>query len=157
MPSGDYVEVLEQRLPADAPALQSGPIVTANGERVGEHAGFARYTVGQRRGLPARSGRALFVLAIRPETREVVVGSAEELEATSVTLEDVNWLGEPLGPGDRCEVQVRYRARAAAALVREAGPGRLELALLEPVRAVSPGQSGVLYRGDRVLGGGIIA
>ena len=154
---GDYVEVLERRLPADAPALQNGPIVSSSGEQLGEHAGFARYTVGQRRGLPARPGRALFVLRIKPESREVVVGPAEELETSSVSLEDVNWLtSEPLGPGDRCEVQIRYRARPAAAEVRAAGPDRLALNLLEPARAVAPGQSGVLYRGDRVLGGGII-
>jgi tRNA-specific 2-thiouridylase len=157
VPSGDYVDVLERRLPAEAPALQPGPIVTTDGEHLGEHAGFARYTVGQRRGLPARSGRALFVLQIRPESREVVVGPAEELEARAVSLEEVNWLAEPLHPGDRCEVQIRYRARPAAAEVRAASPDTLELALLEPVRAVAPGQSGVLYRGDRMLGGGILA
>jgi tRNA-specific 2-thiouridylase len=151
------VEVLERRLPAGAPALQSGPIVTSGGEQIGEHAGFARYTVGQRRGLPARSGRALFVLQIRPESREVIVGPAEELDAASVSLEEVNWLAEPLRIGDRCEVQIRYRARPVAATVRVAGPDSLALDLLEPVRAVAPGQSGVLYRGDRVLGGGIIA
>ena len=157
VPSGDYLDVLERRLPAEAPALQPGPIVTTDGEHLGEHAGFARYTVGQRRGLPARSGRALFVLQIRPESREVVVGPAEELEARAVSLEEVNWLAEPLHPGDRCEVQIRYRARPAAAEVRAAAPDTLELALLEPVRAVAPGQSGVLYRGDRMLGGGILA
>jgi tRNA-specific 2-thiouridylase len=153
---GDYVDVLERRLPAEAPALQSGPIVTSSGERIGEHAGFARFTVGQRRGLPARAGRALFVLQIKPESREVVVGPAEELEASTISLDEVNWLTEPLGPGDRCEVQIRYRARPAAAEVRAAGPDTLRLDLLEPVRAVAPGQSAVLYRGDRVLGGGII-
>ncbi len=157
VPDGDYVGVLERRLPAGAAALQSGPIVTSAGERIGEHAGFARYTVGQRRGLPAGSGRALFVLGIRPETREVVVGPAEELGRASVALEEVNWLGDPLRAGDRCEVQIRYRARPAAAEVRRAGPDTIELALLESVRAVAPGQSGVLYAGDRVLGGGIIA
>jgi tRNA-specific 2-thiouridylase len=157
VPGGDYVDVLERHLPAEAPALQSGPIVTSSGERIGEHAGFARYTVGQRRGLPARPGRALFVLQIRPQTREVVVGPAAELEAVAVSLEEVNWLADPLAPGERCEVQIRYRARPAAAEVRAAGPDTLELALLESVRAVAPGQSGVLYRGDRVLGGGIIA
>ena len=156
VPSGDYLDVLERRLPAAAPALQPGPIVTTAGEQLGEHAGFARFTVGQRRGLPARPGRALFVLQIRPESREVIVGPIEELEARAVSLEGVNWLAEPLDPGDRCEVQIRYRARPAPAEVRAAGPDTLELALLEPVRAVAPGQSGVLYRGDRVLGGGIL-
>jgi tRNA-uridine 2-sulfurtransferase len=156
VPDGDYVGVLARRLPAGAPALQPGPIVTAAGERVGEHAGFARYTIGQRRGLPSGSGEPLYVTAIRPETREVVVGTAAELDCWSVVLEDVNWLAEPLAAGDRCDVQIRYRARPVQAAVVAAAPGRLELSLLEPARAVAPGQSGVLYDGDRVLGGGII-
>ncbi len=157
VPDGDYVAVLERRLPAGAPGLQPGPIVTAAGERIGEHAGFARYTVGQRRGLPAGSSEPLFVTAIRPGTREVVVGPAQELDSWSVSLEEVNWLAEPLAVGDRCDVQIRHRARPVQAAVCSAGPGRLELALLEPARAVAPGQSGVLYDGDRVLGGGVIA
>ena len=156
VPDGDYVAVLERRLPAGAPALQPGPIVTAAGERIGEHAGFARFTVGQRRGLPAGSGRALFVTAIRPETREVVVGGREDLAARRVALEAVNWLSAPLAPGARCEVQVRHRAGAVPATVSAAGVRTLDLDLLEPAWAVAPGQSGVLYDGERVLGGGII-
>lgn len=157
VPDGDYAGVLSRRLPAGAPALEPGPIVTAAGERVGEHAGFARYTIGQRRGLPSGSGEPRYVTAIRPETREVVVGPVEDLDCRAVTLEEVNWLAEPLAAGDRCEVQIRYRARPVQAAVASAAPGRLALALLEPARAVAPGQSGVLYDGDRVLGGGIIA
>jgi tRNA-specific 2-thiouridylase len=112
--------------------------------------------VGQRRGLPAGRGQPFFVLAIRPQTREVVVGPVEELAASSLTLDEINWLAEPLQPGDRCQAQIRYRSRPVEAEVRAVGPAKLDLALLEPVRAVAPGQSGVLYRGDRVLGGGII-
>jgi tRNA-specific 2-thiouridylase len=157
VPDGDYAAVLERRLPAGAPALQPGPIVTAAGEQVGEHAGFARYTVGQRRGLPSGSGTPLYVTAIRPETREVVVGPAEDLAVWSVALEEVNWLSAaPLEPGARCQLQVRHRAKAVQAAVCAVGPGTLQLALLEPARAVAPGQSGVLYERDRVLGGGVI-
>jgi len=156
VPDGDYVTVLAQHLPAGAAALQPGPIVTAAGERLGEHAGFARYTIGQRRGLPSGSGEPLYVTAIRPQTREVVVGPVEELETWSVALEEVNWLTEPLASGARCEVQIRHRAVPVQAAICAAGAGTLELALLEPARAVAPGQSGVLYDGDRVLGGGVI-
>jgi tRNA-specific 2-thiouridylase len=156
VPDGDYAAVLAQRLPAGAPALQPGPIVSSAGERLGEHAGFARYTIGQRRGLPARAGDPLYVTAIRPETREVVVGPAEELETWSVALDEVNWLARPLAAGDRCELQIRYRAKPVQASVCAAGPGTLELTLLEPARAVAPGQSGVLYDRDHVLGGGVI-
>jgi tRNA-specific 2-thiouridylase len=157
VPDGDYVAVLEERLPADAPALVPGPLVTTGGEVVGEHRGFARYTIGQRKGLPGGAAEPRFVVAIRPETREVVVGGLADLEGHRVTLEEVNWLADPLREGDACEVQVRYRARAVPATVVSAGDGALGLVLAEPVRAITPGQSGVLYAGDRVLGGGVIA
>src|SRR6476661_10792337 len=79
VPDDDYVAVLETRLPADAPALQPGPLVTTAGAVVGEHAGFARYTIGQRRGLPGGFPEPMYVVAIRPDTREVVVGPGDEL------------------------------------------------------------------------------
>jgi tRNA-specific 2-thiouridylase len=157
VPNDDYVSVLGRHLPADAPALVPGPLVSTTGEVIGEHSGYGRYTIGQRKGLPGGSGGARYVVAIHPDRREVVVGSAEDLAGHSVQLEEVNWLTDPLQPGDRCEVQVRYRARGAAATVLERHDGRLSLALETPVRAIAPGQSGVLYGpGGRVLGGGVI-
>ncbi len=159
VPTGDYLPVLERHLPADAPALQPGPIRTTAGDVIGEHQGYARYTVGQRRGLPGGSPEPMFVVAIHPEERAVIVGTADDLLGWRVALEEVNWLVErPLAVGDVCEVQVRYRAAAVPARVTEADAhtGRLVLALDEGVRAVTPGQSGVLYDGDLVLGGGVI-
>jgi tRNA-specific 2-thiouridylase len=157
VPDDDYVAVLERHLPAEAPALAPGAVVTTSGDVIGEHHGFARYTVGQRRGLPGGSREPWYVVAIRPETREVVVGTAEELAGRRVALEELNWLVEPLEPGDRCAVQLRYRADAVPATVLSDGP-TLRLELATPVRAITPGQSGVLYGpGDRVLGGGVIA
>jgi tRNA-uridine 2-sulfurtransferase len=157
VPNDDYVSVLERHLPADAPALAPGPLVTTTGEVVGEHHGYARYTIGQRKGLPGGSAGARYVVAIHPERREVVVGSGEDLAGHRVQLDEVNWLADPLEPGDRCEVQIRYRARGAPAIVIERSEEGLTLALETPVRAVTPGQSGVLYgAGGRVLGGGVI-
>jgi tRNA-specific 2-thiouridylase len=158
VPDDDYVGVLERHLPEDAPALAPGPLVTTTGEVIGEHRGYARYTIGQRRGLPGGASDPRYVVAIRPERREVVVGTAEELAGHRVRLEELNLLAEPLAPGDRCEVQLRYRARAVEATVLHAGADAIDLALTTPVRAIAPGQSGVLYDGDgRVLGGGVIA
>jgi tRNA-specific 2-thiouridylase len=157
VPDGDYVQILERELPPDAEALAPGRLVTTTGEVIGEHRGFARYTIGQRRGLPGGSAEPRYVVAIRPETREVVVGTAEDLWGHRLGLEEVNWLADPLGPGDTCEVQVRYRSGAVPAVVRETGDGTLELELASPVRAITPGQSGVLYTEEgRVLGGGVI-
>lgn len=156
VPDGDYVAVLEQHLPPDAPALSPGPIRTTAGEVIGEHRGFARYTIGQRRGLPGGFAHPMYVVGIEPEERAVVVGTADELFGHRLELEEVNWLAEPLQAGDTCEVQVRYRARPAAARVREEAGERLALDLAEPVRAIAPGQSGALYDGERLLGGGVI-
>ena len=157
VPDNDYAAVLEQHLPANAPALAPGPVVTTAGEVIGEHRGYGRYTIGQRKGLPGGFGAPRYVVAIRPERREVVVGTADELAGHRVTLEEVNWLTAPLVRSESCEVQIRYRARGVAATVTRDGPGALELALETPVRAITPGQSGVLYGpGGRVLGGGVI-
>ena len=157
VPNDDYVSVLERHLPSGAPALVPGPLVTTNGEVIGEHAGYGRYTIGQRKGLPGGFETARYVVAINPERREVVVGGADDLAGHSVQLEEVNWLADPLEPGDRCEVQIRYRARGAPATVLDRQADRVSLALETPVRAITPGQSGVLYGlGGRVLGGGVI-
>jgi tRNA-uridine 2-sulfurtransferase len=157
VPDDDYVSVLERHLPADAPALLPGPLVTTSGEIIGEHRGYARYTIGQRKGLPGGFDGARFVVAIHPEKREVVVGGSEELAGHSLRLDELNWLAEPLEPGDRCDVQIRYRAQAAPATVLERSGEWLSLALTTPVRAIAPGQSAVMYGSEgRVLGGGVI-
>jgi tRNA-specific 2-thiouridylase len=159
VPDDDYVAVLQRRLPADAPALAPGPLVTTTGEIIGAHDGFARFTVGQRKGLPGGSHAPQYVVAIRPETREVVVGRNEDLFGHTVSLEEVNWLADPppVGPGDTVWVQCRYRARAVPGTVDTIRNDRIALRLAEPIRAITPGQSGVLYDADdRVLGGGVI-
>ena len=156
VPDGDYVGVLERHLPAAAPALAPGDMVTTDGRVIGEHRGYARYTIGQRRGLPGGARRALYVVDIRPKERQVVVGEAEDLYGNSVRLESVNWLAAPLRAGDPCDVQVRYRAAALPARVTAVDDAALSLHLLTPARAITPGQSGVLYDRERLLGGGVI-
>jgi tRNA-specific 2-thiouridylase len=158
VPDDDYAGVLERHLPSDAPALSPGPLVTTTGEVIGQHRGYARYTIGQRKGLPGGSAEPRFVVAIRPERREVVVGSVEELAGHDVTLEEINWLVPRLGEGARCEVQIRHRARGVPATVVEQREDGVRLALQVPARAITPGQSGVMYDDEgRVLGGGVIA
>lgn len=158
VPDGDYVQVLRQHLPADAPALSPGPVVTTGGEVIGEHEGYANYTVGQRRRLPGGRQLPLYVLGVRPATREVVVGTDAELLGHAVTVAEFNWLDTPLREGDRCRVQLRYRSRAVPARVRHAGDGTVTFDLEIPVRAIAPGQSGAIYdlADDRLLGGGVI-
>ena len=156
VPDGDYARILEQRLPADAPALSRGPIVTSRGAVVGEHNGFARYTIGQRRGVPGGFAVPMYVVAIRPEQRAVVIGTRDELLGNGLIAREVNWLADRPKLGESLSVRVRHRAPLARGeIVRLAGD-ELEIALDEPVSAITPGQSVVLYAGERVLGGGFI-
>ncbi|MGH6692423.1 MAG: tRNA 2-thiouridine(34) synthase MnmA [Gammaproteobacteria bacterium] len=158
VPDDDYAAVLEQHLPADAPALSPGAFVTTDGTVLGEHRGYGRFTVGQRKGLPGGADAPRYVIEIRPASREVVVGGAAELGRDQVRLDEINWLAVPLAPGARCDVQLRYRSRAVPATVAAAATECLDLRLDEPARAVAPGQSGVLYDPEgRVLGGGVIS
>ncbi len=158
VPDNDYMQVLRTRLPADAPALSPGAVVTTSGEVIGEHDGFAGYTVGQRRRLPGGRRLPLYVLGVRPDSREVVVGSDEELLGHRVTVDQLNWLDQPLAAGDACRVQLRYRSEAVPARVRHAGDRTVTFDLDIPVRAIAPGQSGAIYHSDddRLLGGGVI-
>jgi tRNA-specific 2-thiouridylase len=157
VPDGDHTGVIARRLGPEARSLAAGPIVDARGRVLGEHCGYARYTVGQRRGLPGGFGEPMYVVAIRPESRTVVIGPREALLGHGVIATGVNWLVEPVDAGHRVQVRVRHRAPAAPAEIVRSEPGAVELALDEPVAAITPGQSLVMYDGDRVLGGGLIA
>ncbi|MDB4880274.1 MAG: tRNA-specific 2-thiouridylase mnmA [Gemmatimonadetes bacterium] len=156
VPDGDHTRIIARTLGPDAPSLARGPFVRRDGTVAGEHEGFARYTVGQRRGLPGGFAEPMFVVEIRPATREVVIGPREELLGRGIVAGEMNWLVDPLPVGSEVEVQIRHRnSPARATLVRIAGD-ELELAFGTPVSAISPGQSMVLYDGTRVLGGGVI-
>lgn len=156
VPDGDYVAVLRRELPSGAPALSPGPFVLTDGTTVGTHEGFARYTIGQRRALPGGFDEPMFVVAIRPADRAVVIGPRRELLGYGLIAHTVNWLGDAPAVGDRVGVRVRHRAPIAAAEVVRLGDGDIEVALDEPVAAIAPGQSAVFYNGDIVLGGGFI-
>jgi len=136
--------------------LEAGPLVDRSGTVLGEHDGYAGFTVGQRKGLGGGFSEPMYVLEIRPGTREVVVGPAEELDAGGVRVAELNWLTEPPGKGDSVSVQCRSRSRPVPAVVREMGTDRLDLRFERPHRAVTPGQSAVVFRGGQLLGGGRI-
>jgi tRNA-specific 2-thiouridylase len=156
VPDGDYTRILEQRLPADAPALSRGPIIDSSGIIIGEHTGFARYTIGQRRGVPGGFASPMYVIAIRPEQRAVVIGTRDELLGSGVVAREVNWLGDAPGVGGQVSVRVRHRAPLARAEIVRLDGDEIEIALDEPVAAITPGQSVVFYDRQRVLGGGFI-
>ncbi|HEX4470053.1 MAG TPA: tRNA 2-thiouridine(34) synthase MnmA, partial [Gemmatimonadaceae bacterium] len=115
VPDGDHTKIIRKHLGADAPSLSPGPVVRSDGSLVGTHDGFARFTIGQRRGLPGGFREPMYVIDIRAEDRAVVIGPREELLGHGLVAREVNWLGEAPAVGSRVSVQVRHRAPAAAA------------------------------------------
>lgn len=140
-------------LVGDSADDKPGQIVDTRGKVLGTHRGISHFTVGQRRGLGIAAGRRLFVVAIDPDRQQVIVGDREDLAAYGLRASSVNMLTETI-PG-KCEVQIRY-AHPAVGCTVEVREQMLEARFAEPEDAVAPGQSAVLYYGDRVLGGGII-
>lgn len=154
VPDDDYSGFIRRRLPS---AARPGPIRNREGELLGSHQGIAFFTVGQRRGLGIASGRPLYVLEILPEENAIVVGPRDELYSPGLLADDLNWVSidEP-GDAIRVAARIRYRAAEIPALARVRRDGKLEVRFDEPQRAVSPGQTVVLYDGDLVVAGGTI-
>lgn len=156
VPTGDYTDLLRMRLGEDHPSLNPGEMVAPSGEVIGRHAGYARYTVGQRKGLGGGRHQRLYVIEVRPKTNQVVVGTQEHLYRDRVVIGDLNWHGDAPKVGDRVRVQIRHRAPEVMATVLEIDDASISLHLDEPQRAITPGQSGAIYEGDVLLGGGRI-
>ena len=156
VPDGDHAKIIARRLGADTPSLARGPVVLVDGTVVGEHEGYARYTIGQRRGVPGGFSEPMYVVGIRPADRAVVIGPRDALLGRGVVASEMNWLVDALPVGSPVQVQVRHRGTPTPAEIVRIQDGEIELALEEPVAAITPGQSLVLYDGERVLGGGFI-
>ena len=129
---------------------EAGAIVAEDGEELGSHDGFWRFTPGQRRGLGLASPEPLYVLGSRPGTNTVVVGPRESLARRTVTAR-----GRLYMDAERVEAKLRYRSPAVGAAVEPTARG-FRLLLDEPAYGVAPGQAAVLYAGDAVVGSGII-
>ena len=151
---GDYREFLTQEVPQ---AQRPGPFLDPEGRTIGEHRGIAFYTPGQRKGLGLATGERLYVQEVHPETNAVVVGRSENLFRKACTIHDLNWLAADVPQTlDHVEIKYRYASPAVAGHVQPQTAGTLLIEFQKPQKALSPGQSLVLYHGDRVLGGGMI-
>ena len=137
---------------------EPGPVIDELGDRVGEHAGAAGYTVGQRQGLGIALGAPRYVSRVDPSSNVITLARREDLETTRLELEDVRFVAgaapEP-GPFD-VDLRIRHRGTLVPATVRHEAPARWSVETATPVWAAAPGQAAVFYDGDRCLGGGRI-
>lgn len=152
---GDLSEMLRERFSGEA---RPGRILDSDGKVLGEHEGVHRYTVGQRKGLGVALGQRAYVIGIDAEQGDVTLGSDDELAAVGLIAERCNWLTDEVVEEQTTsiEVQIRYRHRAVGATVVRRAGGGAHVRFDVPIRAVTPGQGAVFYRGERLLGGGWI-
>lgn len=154
VPDGDYAAYIEENAGVTIP---EGNFVTLDGKVLGKHKGIIHYTVGQRKGLGLSLGYPAFVLEIRPETNEVVIGTNEDSMTTTLKANRVNFMSvEDLPEPKRVFAKIRYNHKGAWCTVEKTGEDEITCTFEEPQRAVTPGQAVVLYDGEYVLGGGTI-
>jgi len=159
VPGGDYKRFLEAYLSeqGDKSAEIAGEMITTDGMVIGEHAGVHNFTIGQRKGLGVATGSPLYVIQIKNDTRQVVVGRDEELYSRTLVARRVNLISmTQLDEPKRVAVKIRHRHQPAPAVIASAGPDELRVTFDEPQRALTPGQAAVFYDGDIVVGGGWI-
>jgi tRNA-specific 2-thiouridylase len=150
----DYRAFLQR----NAPHLgEPGAILNRAGEQLGEHRGLIDYTIGQRKGLGIAAPEPLYVLDKDRARNALIVGTRDELGQSELTATDMNWT-QGIAPESPFEagVKIRYKAAKAPAQVTPLADGRIRVEFEEPQPGITPGQAAVLYRGEEVLGGGII-
>jgi tRNA-specific 2-thiouridylase len=163
VPGGDYKQFIDAYLAEQGESLPdtSGELVTTDGEVIGTHAGIHNFTVGQRKGLGIATGSPLYVLEIRGDRHQVVVGSGEELQSKTLRARRLNWIAvnddaDVLRRPMRVTVKIRNRHEPAAAMISKTGDDEVLATFDQPQRAVTPGQAAVFYDGEIVVGGGWI-
>jgi tRNA-specific 2-thiouridylase len=160
VPGGDYKKFLDAYLAEQGETLPdtSGELVSVGGEVIGTHSGIHNFTVGQRRGLGIATGSPTYVLEIRGDSRQVVVGAADELYSQTLIGKGDNWIAvEDLREPMRVQAKIRYRHEPAACTIEKLPNGDVQVTFDEPQRAITPGQAVVFYDGDVVVGGAWIA
>lgn len=151
---GHYFDFIEQYTGKSYP---EGDFIDKEGNVIGRHRGIIRYTVGQRRGLGISGPEPIYVCAVDPSANTVTLGKEQELFSKMLTAGDVNLISVPGIEGAvRLKAKVRYRQAEQPATVTQTGADTLNIEFDEPQRAITKGQSVVLYDGDIVVGGGII-
>lgn len=155
IPDHDYARFIREN---SHEKLPEGHFVDLEGKILGTHKGITHYTVGQRKGLNLSMKRPVFVVEIRPESNEVVIGESEDVFSNRLICDHLNWMAIDGLHGRSMQVtgKIRYSHKGAPCIIREVEDGVAECVFEEPQRAITPGQAVVFYDGDYVVGGGII-
>ncbi len=151
---GDYKALVQSH--ANVKDLGAGDIVDSSGKVLGRHNGIHSLTIGQRRGLGIAAPQPSYVLDIDPASKRVLVGTKSELACSGLTMERMNWVEPPTAQEFEAQVQVRYRSPAIPSVIRLTENNPCQVRFDKPHPGVTPGQAAVIYRGEKLLGGGWI-
>ena len=155
---GDYRDFLRQQIPDIDTKIGPGYFVDNKGVKIGQHKGFPYYTIGQRKGLGIALGHPAHVLRINAEKNTVMLGTADDLKAEYMLVEDAMIINmQELLDCSNLTVRIRYRSKPIPCQVQPLENGQMLVRFLEEASAITPGQSAVFYDGQRVLGGAFIA
>jgi tRNA-specific 2-thiouridylase len=154
IPDNDYGAFIKGKI---GDKVKEGAIINCKGRILGRHSGIIHYTIGQRRGLGISSPEPLYVTAIDSGKNRIIVGGRKEVLGKELVAEDVRYVSEEAPRGKfAVNARIRYNAKEAPATVIQLRGSRCRVAFKTPQNAITPGQSVVFYKGDEVLGGGII-
>ncbi len=154
IPDNDYAAFIRQRYPE---LFQPGPVYDTSGKILGEHAGIANFTIGQRKGLKIAFGERRYVLKIVPKENAIVIGSEDEVYQTQVWANNCHWVaGAPPAGKIRVWAKVRSQGPGSFALIQPLPEDRIYVKFDQPQWAPTPGQAIVFWQGDEVLGGATI-
>lgn len=155
IPDGDYAKYIEQYA---GTIFEKGNFIDIDGNVLGEHKGIIHYTIGQRKGLGVSSTAPLFVTDINVENNTVTLTHGDELFSDTLIAKDINLISVDHIDGEmQVKAKVRYRQKEQDAIVTQLDEDTIKVKFLEPQRAITKGQSVVLYQGDVVVGGGVIS
>lgn len=154
IPDHDYAKFINEN---SQKQIEPGNFVTKEGKILGKHRGITHYTVGQRKGLNFSMGHPVFVLEIRPDTNEVVIGDGTQVFSDRLFAGNINFMAlSGLEEEREVTAKIRYSHKGAACKIHRYQEDKIECIFTEPQRAITPGQAVVFYDGDIVLGGGTI-
>lgn len=154
IPDNNYAKFIEENTNT---IIEEGNFITVEGEILGRHKGITHYTIGQRKGLNLALGYPVFVLEIRPESNEVVIGDSNQVLSEKLYANNLNFMSIPDLVGEMVvDTKIRYSHKGAKCVIRKIDDDTIECVFEEAQRAITPGQAVVFYDGDYVVGGGTI-
>lgn len=158
IPDGDKNAFLKKRAEERGDEFKGGNIEGPDGKKLGQHQGLQDFTIGQRKGLGIATGEPVYVKKLDRSTNTLILGRKDSLMSQQFQVSELNWFPlEKTTEGMDLLVQVRYRSKAIPGQIEFGEGDTLSVTLSEPAMSITPGQSAVIYDGDRVVGGGVIS